>query len=191
MQVYRIEVFDREFNNFYHDQISEPTYSEDYIEIKRNTVKCSIDENVKAGNLIIVDDGAQTFFGFVETTNIGSDDMTITYLPYLSVFNTQVLFDTDYQGSGRSLESVIKELIEGLFVNNSDALQNVPTIGDINLYSATTTWGFNLKSDKEGMHRCIVGLYDTIIRRAFNQYGIVVDCVLRVEVRRATSANSS
>ena len=177
MQAYRVDVFDRNFNNFYHATIDKPLYTEDYIELKRNTVTCRTDENVKRGNIVTVTDGTRTFFGFVESTTIGESNMTITYLPYLSVFNTQVLFDTDWQGSGRSLESVIKELIEGLFVNNSDSLQNVPTIGDVNLYSSTTSWGFNLKSDKEGMHRCIVGLYDTIIRRAFNQYGIVVDCV--------------
>lgn len=177
MQVYNVEVFDRNFLNIYHDQVSANKYVEDYIDMKKNSITCKTDEVVKDGDLISIYDGIRRYVGIIQSTDIGEELMTINYLPFYSFTNTQILFDTDLQGSGRSLESVIKDYILEYFVNNTDSNQNIPIIGNINLLSATTTWGFNLKSDKEGMHRCIINFYDVIIKRAFNQYAIVVECV--------------
>ena len=184
MQVYNVDVFDRDFNNIYHDQMSDNRYVEDYIDMTKNSIQCEADEVVQDGNLISVFDGIRHYVGIVKSTDIGDSLMTINYQPFYSFMNTQILFDTDLQGSGQSLESVIKDFIVAYFVNNADANQNLPAIGNINLLSATTTWGFNLKSDKEGMHRCIINFYDVIIKRAFNQYAVMVDCVPNLSAKK-------
>ena len=177
MLVYNVEVFDQNFTCVYHDQVSEIRYVEDYIDKTKNTVSCRLDEVVKEGYLISIASNKEKYLGIVSSTDLNKAQMEISYYPFYTLFDTQILFDTTLQGSGRSLESVIKDYIEEYFVNNTDTVQNVPVIGHINLLSSTTTWGFNLKSDKEGMNKCIINFYNVILKRAFNKYAIMVDCV--------------
>lgn len=177
MQVYNIEVFDRNFLCVYHDQVSDVKNVEDYIDMQKNTIMCRLDETVKQGQLISISDGTNRYIGIVQSTDLTKDQMEITYYPFYSAFDFPIVFDTDLQGSGVSLESVLKDFIVDCFINNADAVQNIPVIGNVNILSATTTWGFNIKSDKEGMHKTIINLYQTLLKRSFNQYGIVVECV--------------
>lgn len=175
MQVFNVEVFDRSFNLIFADQVDAIEYEEDYIVLTKNTIFTMYSDAVEPGQFIHLTNNIENYFGVV--SYIECDDlnqMEIGYLPFYSIFNTKILFDTNLQGSGQSLETVIGGFISSYFKTNTDTEQNIPTLGAINYSSSTTSWGFNLKSDAEGMHMCIVDLYDTILVRAFKKYGIVV-----------------
>lgn len=178
MQVYNVEIFDSDFLCVCHNliDVSEYKYEEDYINYGKNSITIPENDDVAEGNLVIVSNESDCFFGIVKSVEYG-ELMKVYYAPFYSLFDTKVLFDTDLQSSGDSLEVVIKTFIEDYFVNNTDSEQNIPYIGDISIRSNTTSWGFNIKSDVEDMHMALVGFYSSIICGAFNKYGIVVRCI--------------
>lgn len=187
MQVYNVEVFDADFLCIFHDNIdaSDFTYTEDYISYGKNTVTVRQDAAVQKGDYISISNEGDRYFGVVKTVEYGeAADMKISYAPFYSIFDTMVLFDTDLQGSGQPLERVIGQFITEMFVSNADTEQNIGIIGDISYTSATTQWGFNIKSDVEGMHRCICGLYSSLITRAFTKYGITIQCIPDMTARK-------
>jgi hypothetical protein len=179
MQAYNVEVFDRAFNCIFHDEIDslDFEYKEDYISYSNNKIKVSAGD-VYEGNLISIHRPDEEFFGIVKSIDKTDEAlMEISYAPFYSLFDFDVLFDTNLQGGNQSLEMTLKAFIEAYFVNNSDQNQNYPLIGDIRILSNTPTWGFNIKSDAQGQHMAIIGLYSTLFVRAFNKYGITVRCI--------------
>ena len=179
MQVYNVEIFDKDFDYIYHDLIDATglKYTEDYISYGKNSINIYQNDSVKEGDFISISDENDRYFGVIKTVEKGDDkDMTVSYAPFISLFDIPILFDTNLQGSGQALENVIESFIEDYRKNNEDSTQNIPVIGEITCTSSTTQWGFNIKSDKEGMHRCICNFYGSIITRAFTKYGIVINC---------------
>lgn len=176
MQVYNVEVFSPGFELRCHDNISELSYKEDYLSPVENVVTISMNDAVQKGDLIRLGNSEEDYFGVITSVKYGESSgnrMTIYYKPYTSLFDTEVLFDTDRQGSG-SLESEIKTIISDNFIRNTDTLQNISSLGELSLLTSTTNWGLNLKSDTEGMHRCIVNFYSTFLVNGFQKYGIAV-----------------
>lgn len=115
-------------------------------------------------------------FGVI-TSVTTAEDKLLTKLgvrPFpAAMFNTEVLVDTNTQGS-TALETVIANIITANWISNSDTLQNVPGLS-VTTTSSTTAWGMNLKSDTEGTHYCIVNFYEVLIRRALQEYEIAID----------------
>lgn len=176
MPAYNVEIFSPDFLLKYHDNIGTVKYSEDYISPVENSAVIRTDDTVTKGDLIRIGQLNDDYFGVVTSVDYGEAEgqqMTVYYKPYTSLFNTDVLFDTDRQGTG-SMETELKKIIEDNFVNNADQIQNIPSIGDITIVSNTTGWGLNLKSDTEGMHHCIVNFYDVFLVNGFRKYGISI-----------------
>ena len=176
MRVYNVEVFSPHFELRCHDNISDLSYKEDYLSPVENVVTINMNDAVQKGDLIRIGNSEEDYFGVITSVKYGESSgnrMTIYYKPYTSLFDTDVLFDTDRQGSG-SLESEIKTIISDNFIRNTDTLQNISSLGELSLLTSTTNWGLNLKSDTEGMHRCIVNLYSTFLVNGFQKYGIAV-----------------
>lgn len=173
MRRYNVEVFDRAFNLLDHTNVSEVTWSVDYLSPTKNTITI-LNCNVHKGDYIRVHDRDSEFFGIITAVKSQSEKlMSVECASFLSVFDMDVLFDTDLQNGTSSLETVLKNLITAMFVSNSDTLQRIPGLS-VETTSSTTNWGFNLKSDTEGMHHCIVNFYNSLIVRALEKYGVVV-----------------
>lgn len=173
MRRYNVEVFDRAFNLLDHTNVSEVTWSVDYLSPTKNTITI-LNCNVHKGDYIRVHDRDSEFFGIITAVKSQSEKlMSVECASFLSVFDMDVLFDTDLQNGTSSLETVLKNLITAMFVSNSDTLQRIPGLS-VETTSTTTGWGFNLKSDTENMHHCIVNFYNSLIVRALEKYGVVV-----------------
>ena len=173
MRRYNVEVFDRSFNLLDHTNVSEVTWSVDYLSPTKNTITI-LNCNVHKGDYIRVHDRDSEFFGIITAVKSQSEKlMSVECASFLSVFDMDVLFDTDLQNGTSSLETVLKNLITAMFVSNSDTLQRIPGLS-VETTSSTTNWGFNLKSDTEGMHHCIVNFYNSLIVRALEKYGVVI-----------------
>lgn len=179
---YNIEFFDADLNLVAHTNASEIPYAVDYISPVKNEVTI-FNCPVAKGNYIRIQGDGKEYFGVVKS--VASSDtktMTVEYCHFLTLFDTDIVFDTDMQGTS-NLETVMANLIKARFVNSDDALQNVTGL-TVATSSATTNWGFNLKSDTEGKHTCIINFYNVIIVRALQEYGVAIDVSCDVQNKR-------
>lgn len=184
MQVYNVEIYDSTLSCIYHTNIETVSYAFDYLSMKENTINIELTNVITKGNYIRLENGINSYFGIVTAIDKTENELIVGYKPFTYHFCTNCIFDTDLQGSNTSLETTIKNQIISNFVNNSDTLQNISILGEITTTSSTTSWGFNLKSDKENMHITIVSLYDVILTRAFSKYGVVVNVIPNFSTRK-------
>lgn len=187
MQQYSIEFFDRSFNFVYRDTAVNLTIDEDYLSLAQNSVEIGPTTDIKFGHFIRIQSDNREFFGVVVEASPGKYKTTIRYKSFLSLFDEDILFDTNYQlkrvdavvngvstkVNQYSLEQVLQFYIEAEYKNNSDTLQNLPII--VSTASSTKPWGFNIKSDVEDQHQAIIGLYQVLIVNSMKQYGVALN----------------
>lgn len=172
MQAYNVEIFDQAFNLIQHSNINDVEYAVDYLSPVENTIMVQFDSNIKNRDYIHIVNDSNDFFGVI--SGIDTDSMPpgwiqVRYKPFTSMFDARVMFDTDLQGSATTLEQMIADFITNYWISNSDTEQNIPGLS-VSTISSTTGWGFNLKSDVEGLHRCIINFQESIIIRAMSKY---------------------
>lgn len=172
MRQYNVEIFDRAFNLKDHTNISDASWTVDYLSPSINLLTV-LNCNAEKGDYIRLHCIEDEFFGIVRAVTSQSEKlMTIECGSFLSVFDTSILFDTDLQGTS-NLETVLKNLITAMYISNPDTKQRIAGLS-VETTSNTTGWGFNLKSDTENMHHCIVNFYNSLIVRALEKYGVVI-----------------
>lgn len=169
---YRIEIFDRSFNVISHTNASDVQYSFDYLSPSSNALEIPICDVQKGDYIRIINDDTESeYFGIVKAIEQKKEKViSVTYDHFLSIFDTDVLFDTDLQGTS-TLETVLSNMAKAMFVNNSDTSMNVYGLS-VATSGSTSSWGFNLKSDTENKHHCIVNFYKTFVVRALEKYSV-------------------
>ena len=174
MQVYNVEIFSRNFDFITSAMVADAPYSFDCLNIDTNTIILITDDAIMSGDYIHIKGSEDDFFGIVSGIMSGDQAGTVQveYQSFHSIFDTDILFDTNLQGQG-TLESRLKAIIESLWVNNSDSLQNITGLR-VRTTSSTTGWGFNLKSDTAGKHHLICNFYSTFIVRSLQKYGVAI-----------------
>lgn len=187
MRQYNVDFFTRDLEYVHNDTASITELTEDYISIQNNTIEIGLTEKVQNGNFIYMKSDLDTFFGVVTNVKPGEDLLTVSYKPFLCLFDEDILFDTNLQkqntvnpGGGakinsKSLEQTISDIIEETYVYSDDSLQNLRII--VEAETRTPRWGFNLKSDTEGTHYCIIGLYKVLLVNALKKYGVALRAV--------------
>lgn len=180
MRQYSVEIFDRSFNLLCHTNAEIEEYSEDYLSPETNEVEV-FNCNASKGDFIRIKNNQNEYFGIVTSIESQTEKiMTISYGSILRLFDTDILFDTDLQGGNVSLEQTISNIITRMFVNNTDSNMNIAGLS-VTTSGSTNNWGFNLKSDTEGMHHCIINFYNVIIARSLEKYGVVIRVVPNVQ----------
>ena len=170
MQVYNLEIFSPAFVMKDHATVSDVEYVEDYLTPEETIITASKGVNVAVGDYVRLSDD---ICGVVSNLNRNNSWETLIYiLPFTSLFNFDVLFDTDWQGVG-SLEDRIAQIISDALINNPDTLQNVEGLS-VTTTSSTTGWGFNLKALTAGTHKLIINVQETLLSRALKEYYIAV-----------------
>ena len=174
MRAYNVEIFSRGFEFICADTVDSITYSYDYLHPETNSVTIVTDAAIMQGDYIHMLRGDSEYFGIVSGVSSGDQKGTveIEYKPFISIFDMRILFDTNLQGQG-TLENRLKAIIESYFKNNSDSYQNIPGLR-VGVTSSTSDWGFNLKSDTEGMHHIICNFLETFIIRSMEKYGVAI-----------------
>lgn len=184
MKQYNVEIFRRDFSLRSHTVVGDVRYSVDYLSPVLNSITVFNCEAEK-GDYIRISNRNEEFFGIVRlVTSQDRKTINISYASFLSVFETSVLFNTDLQGTS-TLETVLKNLITAMYINNPDSAQNITGL-TIQTTSATVNWGFNLKSDTEGKHHCIIDFYNVIITRALEKYSVVIGVHPDVQAKTIT-----
>ena len=173
MRVYRVEIFDRNFECRSHTNIGNVDYAEDYLSLETNTVLVEqIDVNV--GDYIWITNDTYSFFGIVSGVSSDSEDvLSISYQSFLSLFDTSVLFDIRKQGDKgtQTLEYYISSIISSLYILNTDQSMTIPGL-TMSLSSETSKWTLGIASDDEESNYCIVNFLRSIVISAFERYSI-------------------
>ena len=185
MLQYSVDFFNRALENIHHDSVGDIDIDDDYISFQRNTIEVRY-TNVSLLNMFIyIHRDEYSYFGVVvNSAPTLENTIQITFKNFLTVFDEDVLFDTDWQlqdtdvtgisskTNSKSLEQMLEDLLKSNYVTTSDSLQRLPI--SVTSTTATRPWGFNLITDFEGQHYCIVGLYSMLIVNAMKQYGIAI-----------------
>jgi hypothetical protein len=175
MKACNVEIFDAQMNYICHDVIETPMIDNDYLAADTTSISINRFVGIPKNGYVWIR-GDFSFFGFITDSVTDDEQTTVNFLPFINKFDQEVLFDTKLQGGKDSLETVLGSFIDSYWVHNSDALQNIP-IDILDPSSETTNWGFNLKSDTEGMHHCIINFYDVLLRRSLTKYGIAMTII--------------
>lgn len=180
MLPFNVEIFDNNFNFVMHTNIGDVAFNEDYLSPEENAITIRYNANVKKSDLIRIWRGNAQYSGIITniTTGTGVNSaltsknlMTITYMPWVKLFDIDILFDTDLQGGNASLEQFIANTITDYFINNSDSVQNISGLS-VSVATNTMGWGFHLTSVVEGQHYTVVNFLNSIIVRAMEKYQV-------------------
>lgn len=165
MSLYNIELFKKDFSYVSSYQVAPLTYEFDYLATSNNKLQLPTAISAEKGDYIRITSDSDRLFGIVEKVTDSDTFYTITYKPFLSIFDTNMYMDRNLLKSV-SLETWIKQVIENYFVNNSDALQNL-NAANITLISETLKASLDNESNVEN-------LYD-LLKTALSRYGVCVD----------------
>lgn len=175
MRPYNVEIFARDFTLHHHTNVNYINLEDDYLSPQNNNLTLLIgDGTINEGDYIWItrSDTDEQYLGIVTAVNIVSPlQVKVSYTSFLDgIFETKILFDTDLQGTG-TLEAVLADIIDDNWISTSDDQEAIPGLS-CTTTSSTSSWGFNLKSEKEGKHMCIVNFYDSIIVPALKKYRV-------------------
>lgn len=183
MKPFNLEIFDRQFNLLSHTNVEAVSIDYDYLKPNDSDVTAEVQiDDLFIGAYIRFTRDDTELFGVITSIDAADDPLltNIGFQPFpAGIFNTQVLFDTNKQGTV-ALETVIADLITASWINNTDSSQNIQGL-TVTTTSTTTSWGMNLKSDTEGSHYCVIGFYEVLISRALSEYGIAIQTAADVE----------
>lgn len=185
MKPYNVEVFTQDFQMVANTNINEVTYKEDYLSSDDNSIRVFALQGVKKQDYIRISRDDEEYAGVVTEVTYGTDDskqlQTIHYKPLMELFNTDVLFDTDLQGTG-SIEQFISDRITELFIENADEKQNITGLR-VEVLTQTTDWGLHITPSEKGGHYNIVNLLDSVVIPALEKYGVLLKTGLDVQNR--------
>ena len=193
MQQYRVEFFKNainEQNNHYlayahHDFMDTFVIDDDYLAIQSTVFEIQPTTKVDTGNFVrILRDDKTYFIGIVSNVAPAEYTTSVTVQPFVSIFDSQMLFDSAVQNQktlAYSLENILKFYIEANYVNNSDNLQNLPLSVVVPEDEAdhTINWDLNigvdfLREDGEGAQKVVLNFYNTVIVNALKYYSVSI-----------------
>lgn len=180
MQQFKVDIFDRSMSFVDNAVIDATSIDDDYISASLNIVEVPPTQLVENGQFIRLQNKDYYFFGLITEVSPGEFATRIGFKSFLTVFDEEVLFDTNWQGTGRAatrptLETVIRNFISDTYVNPSDTYQELPLVVTIDAtITETLDWSFGIRSEKDTSHYAVANLYSDIIVRALKEYGITI-----------------
>lgn len=186
MTPFNIEIFHPDFSFVQHFTVGDVVYQYDYLSIVDNEVVLPFDANVGIGDYIYLRGGLIDYFGVISgvvVDGVADGYAKVSYRPFISLFDTEVMFDTSLQGSGTTLENALKGIIEAYFKSNADTLQNIDGL-TVSTISSTVGWTFSIENS-DGLSLQIVDLYD-LITSALTKYRVGVYATPDIEHQTIT-----
>ena len=180
MRVYNVEIFDRSFVLKGHTNVDDIQFSEDYLSPDVNDLTV-LNIEASPGDYIRISDADMEYFGIIDSVTSKDESLVeLKYKSFLTLFDTDCLFDTDLQGGSTSLEQMLANLITSMFISNTDTSMNVAGLS-VTTTSTTADWGFNLKSDTQNMHHCIINMLNVLVIRSMEQYRVRIKVVPNIQ----------
>ncbi|MBR2894240.1 MAG: hypothetical protein IKC03_01100 [Oscillospiraceae bacterium] len=186
MRPYNVEIFTPAFELVGNTNVNEVTYKEDYLTSDENSITVLALPGIQKQDYIRISRGAEEYAGVITEIGYGTDKskqlQTISFKPLVELLNTDILFDTDLQGSG-TMEEFIRDRIREMYIDNTDALQNITGLS-LSTVSGTEGWSLHITPAESGGHYNIVNLMDSVIIPAMQKYGILVKAKLDVQTKQ-------
>lgn len=180
MQRFNVDVFDRTVSFVYNATVDATSVDDDYVSASLNIVEVPATQLVETGHFIRLQNDNYYFFGIVTEVSPGEVSTRIGFKSFLTIFDEEVLFDTNWQGTGHAatrptLETVIRNFISDTYVNPSDTYQRLPLVVTIDAtITETLDWSFGIRPEKDTSHYAVANLYSDIIVRAIKEYGVAI-----------------
>ena len=174
MQPFNVEIFDREFNLIQHYNVGSIDYKYDYLSTMENSVLIAFNEDVKNGDYIRIKNNTDSYFGYISAIAVNEAEQgfsEIKFKPFISLFDSSILFDTTLQGSATTLEDMIADYITAYWISNADTEQNIFGL-EVQTISSTSGWGFHITSDQKGLNKAVINFMTSIIRRSLTKYQV-------------------
>lgn len=174
MQPFNVEIFDQKFNLIQHYNVGAIDYKYDYLSTMENSVLVAFNENVTNGCYIRIKNNTDSYFGYISAIAVNEAEQgfsEIKFKPFISLFDSSILFDTTLQGSATTLEQMIADYITAYWINNADSEQNIEGL-EVETISSTSGWGFHITSDQKGLNKAIINFMNSIIKRSLTKYRV-------------------
>lgn len=174
MQPFNIEIFDTSFNLLQHYNSGAIDYKFDYLSTVENSVLVAFNDNVEKGDYIRIVNDTDDYFGVITAIQVNESIegfSEIKFKPFISLFDSPILFDTTLQGSGTTLEQAIANIITAYWINNTDTDANIYGL-QVATISNTAGWNFHITPDQSGINKAIVNFMNSIIRRSLTKYQV-------------------
>lgn len=178
MLQYNIDFFDFQLNNIHHDVVEGLDIDWDYLSPTESTIEVSKTKKVDVHDLIYIK-GLNEFIGIVTKVSIKDYTTEITFKPFITLFDHDVIIDRRWQKSGSNsmpLETVIQNRIIWYWTGSNAYIQDLSGImpADGITTTSSTKWNFKLKSDVDKGYRLATGLYEVLIAKAMSKHRIAV-----------------
>ena len=174
MQPFNVEIFDRQFNLIQHYNVGAIDYKYDYLSTMENSVMIAFNENVQNGDYIRIKNNTDSYFGYISAIAVNEAQQgfsEIKFKPFISLFDSSIMFDTTLQGSATTLEQMIADYITAYWISNADSEQNIFGL-EVQTISSTSGWGFHITSDQKGLNKAVINFMTSIIRRSLTKYQV-------------------
>ena len=163
MTQFRAEVYNKAFDFIGHMTLNLNELNEDYISPKRNKFIVKGQFNAKRNSFIRILADEQTYCeALIYDVSYNGITSEVEFIDFNSIFDRNIYNET----STGSVESQLKALIEALYLNNEDTLENMP----IEVRTASTTDG-TLATGLVNLHKLIVDAlknYNIVVSHSFD-----------------------
>ena len=160
MKQFNVEIFDRTYSFKDAKQVGAFGYSFDYLSIEENTVSLPSDTVCDIGDYIFLTSDNENLAGIISSTKLNKNIKRVNIKPFMSWLSVEI---KTVQLTGY-IEDYLEEIIENLYLNNSDTYQNIlPLVVE----TTSQTLG-TIVLEEETMK-----LYD-VICELFKKYGVVI-----------------
>lgn len=176
MQPYNVEIFDRQFNLIQHYNIDSIEYEYDYLCLSENHALIPFNDDVKRGMYIRVNNPVYEYFGVVTSIEIDNSlegFSEIRFKPFLSLFDTDIVFDTTVATDDISLEDMIIDYIDDYFITNIDDDQLIMGL-ELEKLTDTFDWTILIQEQSEGTGRAIINLLTDLIQPSLVRHRVAL-----------------
>lgn len=182
---YRVEFFDKNLVNLHHTNVPYAPISKDYLSPSDNTIEIEhVDEDILKDAYFIRVLCDFDYFGIISKISSGLYLDTITFKFAECMFDREILLDLDLEKSGRSIESILGEVIKNEWMNSEDELDSYPFI--FSYPTETMDWKFNLQSQIETGNKSIVNFYQDILVYILEKNRVIVELIPNYNTRKIT-----
>lgn len=180
MQQFNVDVFNRDMTFVHNASIDSTSVDDDYISASLNLIEIPATQVVENGQLIRLQNDDYFFFGLITEVSPGEFATRIGFKSFLTIFDEEVLFDVNWQGTGNAgvrptLETVIRNFLSDNYITTSDTYQRLPIAVSIDpTITETLDWSLGFRADTDTSHYAVANLYSDVIVQALKEYGIAI-----------------
>lgn len=164
MSLYKVEIFKKDFSYQSSYQVGSLTYEYDYLSLASNKIQLPDVVEAQQGDYIRIMGDDDMLFGIIDKVTESDTLYTITYKPFLSLFDANMHMDRTTL-VGMSLEEWIRQILQEHYVDSSDEMQNLKDAEIITTSETMNAW-LDVESNIENLYE--------LLKIALNRYGVAV-----------------